>query len=360
MEPFSLPLDEQVDLVQMVERNDLAAIAREHRTRGATLWTALLNAEHAPRYPNQGTLVHWAVWARHFDFVTMAVAAGADLSVRGVGCWMNGKTSAEYAALLDEKANHRFYDHAQEFAEAQCGGNQGAAAMRIAELVQEAAKLDLEPLACSAAHLESDHSVQTMVHNMVERHCLGGLSLALRYFGARRLATALVGPENNPFRNRGTVAHWAVWYQHWQLLRWMVAHGCFDPTVTGVGGGWLRDKTAVEFADFLDQKCNHPFYGHRIEVEAALAVAPATTPTDGDSTVLIDALDGTAENASRQAACCCICLTSPATHMISPCRHLCVCGAECKEGLLMQHSRRNGRCPICRTDITSIDEVFMV
>lgn len=59
------------------------------------LWNTLCNGESSPRYPNQGTLVHWAVWCQHWDIITMA-AAGADLTVRGKGSWMNGRTAAEY------------------------------------------------------------------------------------------------------------------------------------------------------------------------------------------------------------------------------------------------------------------------
>ena len=103
----------QVRLVQLVERNDLAGIAAEHERIGTALWNTLCNGESSPRYPNQGTLVHWAVWCQHWDIVTMAAAAGADLTVRGEGSWMHGRTAAEYAALLDEKANHPYYDHAK-------------------------------------------------------------------------------------------------------------------------------------------------------------------------------------------------------------------------------------------------------
>lgn len=58
-----------------------AGIAAEHERFGMALWNTLCNGESSPRYPNQGTLVHWAVWCQHWDIITMA-AAGADLTVR--------------------------------------------------------------------------------------------------------------------------------------------------------------------------------------------------------------------------------------------------------------------------------------
>jgi hypothetical protein len=341
-----LTLEEQVQLVRLVEHNDLVGIARMHEVKGSSLWTSLCSGEVEPRYPNQGTVVHWAIWSRHWDVVTLAVAASADLSVRGVGSWMNERSAAEYAALLDAKANHPYYSHAEELDKAVCAADQGCASSRIVARVWRNAQLELA-LFDDGARVE-DRAVQVRLHDMVEHHCLGGLGRAVQHFSARAIATTLIEPDDSLYDNRGSAAHWAVWYQHWDLLRWLQANGCFDPTIKGVGRGWLRDKTVGEYADSLDAMCKHPFYGHRVEVMAAL-----TVPVIAVSPAAAAAADVSPE---RRAAQCCICMDSPAIHLISPCRHLCLCGP-CGEQL--QAARGGGACPICRSNIASVDRVFM-
>ena len=358
--------------MQLVERNDLAGIAAEHERIGTALWNTLCNGESSPRYPNQGTLVHWAVWCQHWDIVTMAAAAGADLTVRGEGSWMHGRTAAEYAALLDEKANHPYYDHAKEFgralnaiadhSRASMSVNQGWAAMRVAGRIHKNAHLELLPFD-DDARIE-DRAVQIRLHDMVEHHCLRGLDRAVDKFGRGAVASILIEPEDSPYGNCGTVAHWAVWYQHWVMLRWLVAKGCFNPDIKGVGA-WFHDKTASEYADFFDAMCEHPFYGHRVEVEAALRERP-----EGDETGMRTRADWLSESARMagrnigpdqhlpsyspatlpRASVCCICLDAPANHLVMPCRHLCLCGA-CGQGLR--------DCPICRAGIQSIEQVYM-
>jgi hypothetical protein len=357
-EDTGFTLELQVQLVELVERNDLGGLARQHRTHGVNLWNTLCTGQLEPRYPNSGTLVHWAIWCQHYDVVTMAVAAGANLASRGVGSWMEGLCASEYAELLDEKAKHQYYGHAKALTKALCGGDQGSAAMQTAVRCMAVAELELAPFD-DAARIE-DQAVTVRLHDMVEHHCLGGLELAVQRFGSQAIATALVepAPEDSPFHNRGTLAHWAVWYQHWGLLHWLQTHGCFDTTVRGVGGGWLRDKTAADYADFLDEKCQHPFYAHRVEVAAALtnAVEPGANGPAGGVPAHGGAAASFGGTRERQAAQCCICIEAPASHLIRPCRHLCVCGP-C--GAQLQAHGGGGPCPICRAAIEAIDEVFM-
>ena len=344
---------EQVRLVTLVEENALDKLAAE-AVRNPGIWSVLCQGSLHPRYPNLGTLVHWAVWARHWDVVTMAVAGGADLGVRGSGSWMDGRTAEEYAAFLDRKANHTYYDHAEDLSKAMCGGDQGAAAMRAAVRVQARAELQMEPFGDGATL--QDPAVGARLHDMVEAHCLFGLNAAARRFGPQALGAALVEPEDSPYGNRGTLAHWAVWYQHWALLRFLRARGCWDPSVRGVGGGWFNGRTAADYADFLDSACKHPFYAHRVEVQAALSVAeepPAAGADAGDQTASVDAGDPAA-SVEHEAAMCCVCLDQPADHLVTPCRHLCLCSA-CAEQL----RSGSGRCPICRDPIASADRVFM-
>ena len=377
MAALSLELAEQVKLVNMVAANDLAGLAKESVTRGGTavMWNTLCSGDLAPRYPNSGTLVHWAIWFQHWDVVTAGVAAGADLGLRGVGSWMDGKSAAEYAAHLDEKARHPYYNHTEEFHKASTL-EQGDAAMRFAARVNATAELNLVPFS-STARID-DREVTVKLHDMIEHHCLGGLHLALQRFGARAMTSVLVEPkqEDSPHGNQGTLAHWAVWYQHWEVLRWLRARDCFDTSIRGVGNGWLRGKTASDYADFLDGQCGHSFYGHQVQLQAALTVpiiqaataaaaaaaaAAPSAPFEESKVVEESNVPSAAPAIERQGAECCKCIDAPATHLISPCRHLCVCGpcGADLQGRVPPLDGARARCPICRAAIESIDEVYM-
>ena len=59
--------------------------------------------------------------------------------------------------------------------------------------------------------------------------------------------------------------------------------------------------------------------------------------------------------AAQDALECSICMEAPKTHSFAPCNHRCVCG-HCAE-LVMQ---RDKRCPYCREEAESAQEVFLI
>jgi len=357
-----LAMEEQVALCDMVRSGDLPALAAEAASRGVEMWAELVQYASDPAYLNRGTLLHWAVWHRQFAVVSMAVAAGADLSVVGVGCWMNDKTVQQYASFLDERAGHPYYEHAKSLEEA-LGMDRGIAAMKTAVHAAKKSCLDMQPFAPDA-QLDSPET-HTRLHDLVEHSCVAGLELALQHFGTA-VGSALVGPAENTYKNLGTMAHWAVWYQNWPVLRWLCAHGCMpDRQLKGVGGGWLNGKTVEGYADFMDQMCKHPFYSHRVETAACLtAVAPQPAPQPGAEEGLPPeggaaeqqpgdgAQPGVATHDS--ASRCCVCLDARVNHIVVPCNHLCACGT-CAAILMAQ----GAGCPICRGAMTGVERVFM-
>ena len=343
-------LDEQLRVYELVRANDLVGLAAAARAHGAALWTTLLPCERTPVYPNRGTVVHWAVWHRHFAVAALAAAAGADLGVAGQGCWMNGRTAAQYAELLDQRAGHRFYQHVTSL-------QQALAAPALAAVEGADARAQLNAASAlrgaTAQDLETPE-VQVALHDMVEHHCMAGLALALAQFGSAALATTLVGPRDNPYRNVGPLAHWAIWYQDWLLLAWLRQRNCVSTTVRSQGI-WMRDRTLVEYADKLDSECRHPFYRHAVEVALCLRqpAGPATDPTAGAGPppAAPEEPAPAAEQPARGR--CCVCLDAQADHIVLPCRHLCLCAA-CSTQL------RGHPCPMCRAAANAIEEVFMV
>lgn len=342
-----LEIEEQIALYTMVRSGDLPQLAKESAARGPEMWSALVQYTRDPPYPNRGTLLHWAVWHRQFAIGSMALAAGADLSVVGEGCWMEGKTAQEYASCLDERAGHSYYEHAKSLAEA-LGENSAAAAMKTAIAVQAKATLDMQPFAADARLNSAETHVR--LHDMVEFSSIVGLAAALENFGAS-IGSESIGPADNPYNNLGTLAHWAVWYQNWPVLQWLHSHGCMPPLeLTGVGA-WMNGRTAAGYADFLDRQCRHPFYRHRVEYEACTAGEVPPAPE-----VRAPAI-GNPGSSQPAAHMCCVCLTEPADHIVKTCNHLCLCGV-CAERITAQR----GPCPVCRSTespFESIERVFM-
>jgi len=64
-----------------------------------------------------------------------------------------------------------------------------------------------------------------------------------------------------------------------------------------------------------------------------------------------DSSRGGAEQETRRE--CCVCLERPATHVMVPCGHVCVC--EVCEALVTDG---DGLCPLCRADVTTAVKVF--
>jgi hypothetical protein len=400
-------VEEQVALCDMVRGGDVPALAAEAASRGAAIWTELVQCERDPAYLNRGTLLHWAVWHRQFAVVSMAVAAGADLSTVGVGCWMQDKTVQQYASFLDERAGHPYYEHAKSLEEA-LRMDRGLAAMKTAVQATKKSRLDMQPFTADAQLVSPE--THTRLYDLVEHSCVAGLELALQRFGTD-IGSTLVGPVENTYNNLGTMAHWAVWHQNWPVLRWLCAHGCMpDRQLKGVGGGWLNGKTVEGYADFMDQMCKHPFYSHRVETAACLA-AISRQPAPQPATVALDCPGGhglaafttthgryncdicdesqatgtgmkgcricdhdvcltcaagvvsveeglppasAGDVAHDSASRCCVCLDARVDHLVAPCNHLCACGT-CAATLMAM----GAQCPICRGAMTGVERVFM-
>jgi len=58
-------------------------------------------------------------------------------------------------------------------------------------------------------------------------------------------------------------------------------------------------------------------------------------------------------NISENKSKCVICMTNDCSHVISPCGHKCLC-YECTKN----HTNKILKCPMCRTDVTNIMNVF--
>ena len=338
-EPLS-PEDSEA-LVALVERNDVAGLRFLAGAGGQALWTALHSCQRNPAYPNRGTLLHWAVWHRRWAVAALAVSLGAELAgARGQGCWMEGRTAQEYAAHLDARAGHPYYRHAESLAEA--AGDSEVAAERGCVL------------ALPAAGALEDASVRALLCDMVERHCLPGLEAALGRWGAPALGRALLGPADNPYNNQGTLAHWAVWQQDWELLRWLAVRGCAPLDVAGAGGGWLCERTLEQYASQLDELCAHPFYRHRVHLAEALSAAAAPPPAAAAQPTGATPAAALPAGGETRLNHCCVCLEAPSDSIFRPCNHLCVCAA-CARGFAA-----GAPCPICRVPSAGgVERVFM-
>ena len=122
--------------------------------------------------------------------------------------------------------------------------------MKTAVAVHHKDCLDMQPFAAGVVLDSLETHIR--LHDLVEHNSVAGLDLAWQHFG-RAIGSALVGPADNTYRNLGTMAHWAVWYQNWPILRWLCARGCMpDREFRGVGGGWLNGKTVEGYAGFMD------------------------------------------------------------------------------------------------------------
>jgi hypothetical protein len=310
-------------------------------------------------YRNLGTVVHWAAWHRKWAVVSLAVAHGADLAVRGEGCWMNDRTPADYATHLDTAAGHPYYEHREMFDKAALADRCDAV---TAVVLATAKRCELEAASFAPGLAVDAAEVGSRLHDMVELSCFRGLQTAFDRFGPAmgRVVVKVVGEEADEFDNVGTVAHWAVWYQNWHVLRWFQRHGCIDLTVVGTGRGWLRGRTVEQYADLMDTMNKHPFYRHRVETAACLTAAPT-----GDIAVRAPPAAASAADAGgdaavppvqeRQASECVICIGEPADHLVQPCNHLCI-GAECCD---IFRGQREVLCPICRAEVTNVVRVFM-
>jgi hypothetical protein len=63
--------------------------------------------------------------------------------------------------------------------------------------------------------------------------------------------------------------------------------------------------------------------------------------------------NNSSNNNSSDNNCCCICLSSPKTILILPCKHLCLC-EDCSE-----NCNRGNNCPICRSIITDKMKIYL-
>lgn len=112
--------------------------------------------------------------------------------------------------------------------------------------------------------------------------------------------------------------------------------------------GKKRDKVLKKFviADVFQQHTDI-FQSSSIMDEIPLH---AVLPTVGSSTVQYNPKISTATDEIQDP--CVICISEPSTCIPVPCRHLCMC-KNCSQALIEQN-RSIHRCPLCRSDISTI------
>lgn len=327
----TLNLEEQIALYDLVRTYDIDALALLSPQK----WNELIQCEQNPAYLNLGTPVHWAIWHRHWAIVSLAAASGCDLSIKGQGCWMNDKTPLEYAVFLDNKAGHPYYHHQRHFKESVANNTMA----HCFQLQRQRRNLE--------AHRWGGSDDVHVLHDVIEFHSLVALESAHRHFG-ESLGMQMIGPVDNPHGNLATMAHFCVWYQHWDMLTWLVTHQCYSESAAGEGGGWTGGRTVVEYAKHLESSCAHPFYSIARSTQSSLASAAPPSVLVSNSTPTTSAV------VSGGPSLCCLCISKNSDHALLPCGHLCLCGG------CVPSARSLVRCPICRTEIENTQRIFMI
>lgn len=302
-------------LVALIESNDLPGIIAFSRARGGLAGLEQIAPASNP-WKNTGPPMFWACWFRHFDALKLLSVLGCRTDTTGAsGAWFKGKTLAQYAALLDAKAGH--FQHAKETKSALAE----AAAANLASI-----QPDLP--------LESSLSDRKIIHSrlldMVEHNSIATLRASL--VALPSLVNQVVVAKT--YSNGGTLGHWCVWHGHWQMLdMWLELGG--DLSVVGSGNGWLKDKDVETYAAFLDSK-GHIY--HQFADNVSRAKQRQITNIDS----------------KQQEQLCAVCMANPVTHTFLPCGHFCVC-QRCGDSIM----GGNHRCPICNTDATSLQAIFL-
>jgi hypothetical protein len=315
----SLSASEKKLIYQWVKSSALEELVQSAKEKGNWIFNVLISDPNG-KYPNEGSVLHWAAWFRHWSVLRLALNFGANLTIRGTGSYMNNKTPLDYATFLDQKCGHIYYCHEKKFLKAQHNC---------------IVKLTLGVIPQNYFVAISSEQTRRFLRALVRINDIKSLENAIQKFGDTLGETLLEGGINN-----GTLAHWAIWYRHWDVLKCLITFGCYSLTIRGTGAGWMSNRTLETYAKLLDDKCLHPYYEHSSNLEKLLL------PAAGEK-------QNTIPSAGSGNALCCVDLTSPRECMFRPCNHLCVC-LPCSKAILATSKK----CPICRADVVAADRVY--
>eukprot|EP01130_Rhizamoeba_saxonica_P013724 TRINITY_DN5894_c1_g2_i1.p1 TRINITY_DN5894_c1_g2~~TRINITY_DN5894_c1_g2_i1.p1 ORF type:complete len:222 (-),score=34.76 TRINITY_DN5894_c1_g2_i1:53-718(-) len=193
----------------------------------------------------RGTIVHWAVWYRHWDLLdTICKLYGGSVVEENV---VNGVELMEgsplvFANRLEEQMGHDCYNHF---------GCCRHALLTVSK--ENRSTLNPEKIVlCSETDFESSE-IKILLCGIVEYNNIEALDEVLKYLTPNQLANLQVhvDPYHDPFGNTGTLGHYCVWYRHWDFLNKLVELGAYDPSAKGYGGGWMNNHTMLSYAQFL-------------------------------------------------------------------------------------------------------------
>ena len=317
-----------LELHNLIEANDCAGIIRLHRSHGGITRACFKDIQPADNpFGNVGGPIHWAVWYRHFDAVRLLAALGAATNAAGsAGPWIGGRTPMEYAAHLDSKAGHPYFEHVAQLRKA-------------LEAVERGDLSTIKPdTAIPAGADVAANDVLAAVMDMVDNNAVDVLCQSLTN-NPGLVNARLLGD----YGNKAPIGHYAIYACHWDVFRVWLEHGG-DPTLRGEGGGWVSKGDCLEYARFLDSK-GHEYYAFERHVTDLIAAHKAAAEEPRE--VGEEAKDHNDGGGGGAVAECVVCLEASACRVLVPCHHMCVC-ADCAEPIVAA-----GRCPLCRGAITT-------
>ena len=248
---LNLSIEERVRIHNLVESHNLSGIMEAIGRHGIGILRAQLQYKVQPEYPNSGTMAHWAVWYRHWIVLKLLVRVGIDLTITGTGRSMN-RTVREYAEWLDQHCGHRYYKHVQYFDDV----------IAHPESVPE-----IEDFTAGEVGSIGRASLLKL-HSFVECNDLAKLQAAFVLIGPQ-MGNLVIPSFDSPACS--SLAHWAVWYCHWNVCEWLESVNCFPASFRPAGSwGWVSGRTPMEYAHELDRQSGHGWYRHVHELQQAL------------------------------------------------------------------------------------------
>jgi hypothetical protein len=210
---------------------------------------------------NCGTVLHWAIWHRNWGIAALALSTGASLNAKGKGDgWMNNRTPLEYAQLLDKEAGHPYYAHEDTLKRIM-----EKSVIATVQAVRKLTKLEdsiwEEDLA--------DEKTLNRLHDAIEAHSITALKRVFKKFNVAEVKDLLVNAAEDKL-SKGTLAHYAIYYQNWNVLKYLQEVGCIDLETRGGGYGWMNNKTIEDYAEFLDGKTGHKYYEYKKMLQESL------------------------------------------------------------------------------------------
>jgi hypothetical protein len=276
---------------------------------------------------NSGTVLHWAIWHRHWGIVALALSTGASVKVKGTGDgWMNKRTPLAYAELLDKEAGHPYYAHKKCL--------EVAIEKSVFLAIQDVRDLTLLETSKWEEDLDDEKTLNRF-QDAVEYHSITALKHAFEKFDVADVKKKLVHATQDRV-SEGTLAHFAIYHQEWEVLKYLQEVGCIDLKVKGEGFGWMKDRAIEEYAEFLDGRTGHKYYEYKKMLQETLN--PPSAPV------------AQGENDQSEDGKCVICIDQGAIYAVVPCGHLCVCES-CKGNVI-------NKCPVCRGNAQMVMKVY--